>query len=140
MKDYLFVYGTLLPDQAPHELRADIARLKPISAGSMPGRIYDLSDFPGAVYDRFAQTCVHGQVFELPNDNRPLSRLDEYEECVLGQPEASLFIREKRPIALPDGSQLLCWVYLYNRDPGKSPLIPSGDYSEWTAAQQATSS
>jgi gamma-glutamylcyclotransferase (GGCT)/AIG2-like uncharacterized protein YtfP len=138
MKDYLFVYGTLSPDRAPPDVRGVVARLKPIAAGSMPGRVYHLGDFPGAVYEPASSSRVFGQVFELPDDDSFLRRLDEYEEYVPGDASRSLFVRERRPVDLPDGSQLSCWVYLYNRDPGKAPLVPGGNYVGWTATAQVS--
>lgn len=140
MNNYLFVYGTLLPDRAPGGLAEIIARLRPVSAGSMPGRIFDLGDYPGAVFDRAAQTRVHGQVFELSGNEGQLRKLDEYEEYAPDHPKSSLFVRQERPITLPDGAELPCWVYVYNRDPGKARPVPGGDYSAWIAQHQSSPS
>jgi gamma-glutamylcyclotransferase (GGCT)/AIG2-like uncharacterized protein YtfP len=128
MPTYLFVYGTLLPQRAPPHLRDDIARLKAVGTGLMPGRLYDLGDFPGAVDDCTSASRVVGRVFELPQDDALLQRLDAYEGYVPGDAQTSLFVREKRPIELVDGRKLECWVYLYNCDPGEAPLVPGGEY------------
>jgi gamma-glutamylcyclotransferase (GGCT)/AIG2-like uncharacterized protein YtfP len=129
--DLLFVYGTLLPSRAPMELREMLSVLRPVTSGAMPGYLYDLGEFPGAVYDQSTNARIHGEVFELPIGSALLDLLDEYEGFVPADPRASLFIREKRPIELGDNSHLHCWVYLYNRDPEEAPLIPGGNYSEW---------
>jgi gamma-glutamylcyclotransferase (GGCT)/AIG2-like uncharacterized protein YtfP len=129
MPTYLFVYGTLLPQRAPPQLRDDIARLKAVGTGLMPGRLYDLGDFPGAVDDCTLASGVVGRVFELPEDDALLQRLDAYEGYVPGDAQTSLFVRETRPIELADGRKLECWVYLYNRDPGQAPLVPGGKYA-----------
>jgi gamma-glutamylcyclotransferase (GGCT)/AIG2-like uncharacterized protein YtfP len=138
MKDYLFVYGTLSPDRAPPHLRDIISRMKPVAAGSMSGHVYDLGDFPGAIYDRASGSRVLGQVFELPEDIDALKRIDAYEECIPDDAKASLFVRDQRPVDLQDGTRLQCWVYLYNRDPGRSPIVPSGDYASWAATHQTS--
>jgi len=140
MNDLLFVYGTLSPSRAPAHLREITAQLKPLSAGSMPGRVYDLGDFPGAVFDAAAATRVHGEVFEFPSESRLLCQLDEYEGFMPADTSQGLFIRERRPITLTGGTQLPCWVYLYNRDPGNSPLIPGGDYSTWISSHHTSHS
>jgi len=133
---FLFLYGTLLPEHAPTEMLHLVARLKFISAGSMPGDLFDLGEFPGAVFDANARHRVWGQMFELPEDAPLLAQLDTYEGYSPNDPAASLFVRQKRPITLPDGSEQLCWVYLYNRPTGQAHPIPSGDYAEWACAGQ----
>jgi gamma-glutamylcyclotransferase (GGCT)/AIG2-like uncharacterized protein YtfP len=140
MNDLLFVYGTLSPSLAPAHVREIMAGLKQLSSGFMPGRLYDLGDYPGAVFDVGAPTRVYGEVFELPSDSRLISRLDEYEGFSPADPPSSLFIREKRPIIVTNNVQLSCWVYLYNRDPGNLPLIPAGNYSAWFATHHTSHS
>jgi gamma-glutamylcyclotransferase (GGCT)/AIG2-like uncharacterized protein YtfP len=140
MTDFLFVYGTLLPGRAPDHLREIAARLKPFAPGCMPGRLFNLGNFPGAVFDAAAATRVYGEVLELPNDGELHSRLDDYEDFSPAEPSRSIFIRERLPIMLSGGAQLLCWVYVYNRDPGDAPLIPGGDYSAWISRQHASQS
>jgi gamma-glutamylcyclotransferase (GGCT)/AIG2-like uncharacterized protein YtfP len=131
MNEFLFVYGTLLPGFVPAHMREIASRLRPVSTGSMPGRLYDLGQFPGAVFDANADTSVHGEVFQFAPERQLCKRLDAYEGFDRDFPGASLFLREKHPISLPDGTHLPCWVYLYNRDPGNSVLIASGNYSQW---------
>jgi gamma-glutamylcyclotransferase (GGCT)/AIG2-like uncharacterized protein YtfP len=131
MSQYLFVYGTLLPAQTPPELQELTRRLRFVSAGSMPGQLYDLGQYPGAVFDANSSSRVLGQVFELPDDPRLLAQLDEYEGCLPADPRGSLFSRQLLPITLEGGSVKMCWVYLYNRPLGQAPLIPSGDYSAY---------
>jgi gamma-glutamylcyclotransferase (GGCT)/AIG2-like uncharacterized protein YtfP len=135
MKDYLFVYGTLLPDRAPEEVRDVVARLTPVASGYMLGRVYDFGEFPGAVYDSAAATRVFGRVFELPGGEASLQQLDAYEEYRPNDLEHSLFVRQRLPITLADGSELLCWVYVVNREPSSECLVPGGDYSAWVRGQ-----
>ena len=100
-------------------------------AGSMPGRLYDLGDYPGAISEAETSTRVIGEVVQLPSDSAFLKRIDDYEGYNPDSPATSLFIRETRSITLPDGTHLPCWVYLYNQDPASARLIPSGNYSHW---------
>jgi gamma-glutamylcyclotransferase (GGCT)/AIG2-like uncharacterized protein YtfP len=110
----LFVYGTLAPDKAPAEIASDVARLKRVGRGSIRGEIRDLGDYPGAVLDAKSATKIHGSVYELPDDPSLLSRLDEYEEYDSAKPQKSLFLRERKLVAMEDGSQRYCWIYTYN--------------------------
>jgi gamma-glutamylcyclotransferase (GGCT)/AIG2-like uncharacterized protein YtfP len=91
------------------------------------------------VLDPAAATRVRGQVFELPEDRAVLPALDAYEGFDPADPAGSLYIREHRPVTLPGGRRLACWVYAYNRDPGDRPLIPDGDYRRWRAARPEAS-
>jgi gamma-glutamylcyclotransferase (GGCT)/AIG2-like uncharacterized protein YtfP len=130
MPDYLFVYGTLQPELAPPPLRSRLARLRRIGAGSVPGRLYDLGRYPGAVFDAAVNQSVSGEVFEL-SDASLLRKLDAYEGFDAADPGGSLYVREQRAVLLADGRRLTCWVYAYNRDPSDRPLIPHGDYRRW---------
>jgi gamma-glutamylcyclotransferase (GGCT)/AIG2-like uncharacterized protein YtfP len=136
MNDLIFVYGTLLPGRAPRDVREIVGQLRHVARGSMPGRVFDLGPFPGAVHDDTALTRVQGEVFELPESNEHLRKLDEYEEFDPSRPDQSLFVREKHRIELVDGSQVHCWVYVYNRDPGRAQTVPHGDYATWESARQ----
>ena len=33
-------------------------------------------------------------------------------------------------VKLQNGKKLFCWMYAYNRPPGATPPLPSGDYSK----------
>src|SRR5437763_17187314 len=94
MSDYIFIYGTLAPERAPADVRDAVSRMKPIAAGMMTGQLYDLGDFPGAVFDETARSQVRGQVYELPTDGDLLQKLGAYEEYDRDRPGSSLFIRE----------------------------------------------
>jgi gamma-glutamylcyclotransferase (GGCT)/AIG2-like uncharacterized protein YtfP len=136
MSQYLFLYGTLLPGQAPAELAEVISRLRPIGPGYIHGFLYDLGEYPGAVLAPPTGATISGHVFELPFDGDVLASLDEYEGFDPDNPEGSLFIRTKSLVTLQDGSQLECWVYLYNRDPKSAPLVVGGDYLRSKGAEQ----
>jgi gamma-glutamylcyclotransferase (GGCT)/AIG2-like uncharacterized protein YtfP len=128
MDRYLFIYGTLLPRRAPAEIAGTVRRLRLMGRGTVRGKLYDLGEYPGAVLSRTARSEVRGQIFELPEDPAVLRSLDDYEGFDPGSPKASLFLREKWPVTMSDGTRLTCWVYTYNGKPGPEQAIASGRY------------
>ena len=127
---YLFLYGTLLPQHAPREMAAVAARLKRVGEGTVRGLLYDLGEYPGAILTHASRRTIRGTVFRLPSHAALLHELDEYEGFLPDDVQASLFVRRFHPVVLTTGSILRCWIYVYNRDPGGAPLIPSG---AWTS-------
>ena len=123
---YLFLYGSLLPGDAPAEIAPAIAKLRSLGAGTVRGLLYDLGEYPGAVLDDSAGGHIHGAIFELPEDEELLSALDTYEDFHPNDAEGSLFVRMLQPVVFANGELLQCWMYVYNRDPGAARLIPSG--------------
>ena len=120
----LFIYGTLHPDRAPRAIADVVRRLKPVGAGTIRGRMFDLGEYPGVVLDDSAGDAafaaapgtIPGEVFEVP-DAETLVRLDAYEDYRPGDPGASLFLRVETTVAMSDGSERTCWVYIYNGGP-----------------------
>ena len=79
MKNTLFVYGTLLLD-----IDSSIANFLKNSAnfigeGRLSGQLFDLGQYPGAVFDATVKSQVYGHVFELKDPFHALLILDEYE-------------------------------------------------------------
>ena len=133
MKDLLFLYGTLLPVESPEEVADSVGDLRRIGPARIRGRLYDLGDYPGAIFDPASTTWIHGEIFEIP-DNAVLQAIDRYEEFDDSNPRTSLFIRTRVPARLRDGHDVESWAYLYNRDPGDAPLVTGGSYSRTAAA------
>src|SRR5437773_10086294 len=113
--DYVFLYGTLLPELAPANLRPLLARLEPVGRATVPGRLYDLGDYPGAVFDVSAPSSVHGRVFVLAGRDA-LREFDAYEGYDERDVSGSLYRRVRQLVTLDDGSKVTCWMYAYNRD------------------------
>jgi gamma-glutamylcyclotransferase (GGCT)/AIG2-like uncharacterized protein YtfP len=134
MREYLFLYGTLIPSQVSDEMAEVIRPLQRIGSAYVRGRLYDLGEYPGAILDSSADTKVKGEVFEITNKQDVLASLDSYEEFNPADLEGSLFVRTESPVTLPDGRKLNCWVYVYNRNPGVAPLVVSGNYEKYKAA------
>lgn len=128
MSQHLFLYGTLLPSEAPKEISTIVKRLRRLGSAHVRGRLYDFGDFPGAVLDRSSRTLIHGELVALPSDVRVLEALDRYEEFDPLDPKKSLFIRKKVMVQMANGSSREGWIYIYNRHPGSAKPIRGGDY------------
>jgi gamma-glutamylcyclotransferase (GGCT)/AIG2-like uncharacterized protein YtfP len=128
MIEYLFVYGTLLPEYAPVEISKVVDQLHLVGRGQIRGRLYDLGDYPGAILDN-SSALISGQLFELPDDENVIASLDWYEGFYPDDLDRSLFIRTKTQAFLLDGRKIECWTYVYNGIPHPSSLIPSGQYA-----------
>jgi gamma-glutamylcyclotransferase (GGCT)/AIG2-like uncharacterized protein YtfP len=128
MSQHLFLYGTLLPSEAPEEIASIVKRFRRLGSAHVRGRLYDFGDFPGAVLDPSSRTMIHGELVVLPSDKRILQALDRYEEFDASDLKNSLFVRKRAKIRMADGSTCEGWIYVYNRHPGKAKLVRGGDY------------
>jgi gamma-glutamylcyclotransferase (GGCT)/AIG2-like uncharacterized protein YtfP len=128
MSEHLFVYGTLLPSEAPEEIASIVRRFRRLGSAHVRGRLYDFGEFPGVVLDSSSRTMVYGELVALPSDEGILKTLDQYEEFDRSHPKKSLFIRKKVRVLMADGSSREGWIYVYNRPPGKAKLVRGGDY------------
>jgi gamma-glutamylcyclotransferase (GGCT)/AIG2-like uncharacterized protein YtfP len=108
MSEYLFLYGTLLPEHAPREVVAVVSKLRPVGEGTVAGILYDLGDYPGAVLDPMSGKKIFGTVFRLPIDPNILDEFDRYEGFNPSAPDMSLFIRRCCPVRLSTGCILNC--------------------------------
>ena len=128
MSQHLFLYGTLLPGEAPEEIALIVKRFRRLGSAHVRGRLYDFGEFPGAILDPSSRTLIHGELVALPSDDRILEALDRYEEFDPVAPKKSLFIRKKVNVSMADGSRREGWIYVYNRPPGKAKVVRGGDY------------
>ena len=134
MKEYLFSYGTLLPEYAPGEISSTVRGLECVGSAFVLGRLYDLGEYPGAILDPTSQMKVVGKVFALPEDQNVLKSLDSYEGFKPEDLKHSLFVREQTTVTLDGGGKLSCWIYVYNQDLNDALLVASGDYKKYQAA------
>jgi len=128
MSEYLFSYGTLLPEHAPGEIAGAVSQLRAFAKGTVTGVLYDLGDYPGAVLDPASDKKILGTVFRIPSNATFLDKLDEYEGFHLSAPSTSLFIRKRCPVRLSTGRTLHCWVYEYNGKRAGLPVLANGVY------------
>ncbi len=109
----LFVYGTLHPDRAPQEIARTVRTFRPVGPATMRGRVHDLGRYPAFTLEGADQ--VMGTLFAVPDDPKIFAALDAYEDFRSENLAESLFVRVRRLATLPDQSQRLCWVYIYNQ-------------------------
>jgi gamma-glutamylcyclotransferase (GGCT)/AIG2-like uncharacterized protein YtfP len=125
---YIFVYGTLLPGLAPPVIAETVNLLRVIAPATIPGRLYHLGAYPGAILDPSSDTFIHGQLLELPSQT-VLERLDWYECYAAHDSAGSLFVRTTCEVTLGDGRKVNAWIYVYNRELSSACLIESGQYA-----------
>jgi gamma-glutamylcyclotransferase (GGCT)/AIG2-like uncharacterized protein YtfP len=130
MPHHLFAYGTLQPGLAPPEMASLVARLTLAAEASVPGRLYLLGSYPGAILDPSASTRIQGVIYLLPQDpadaQAVLAQLDGYEEFFPALPAASQFLRIQHTVHTPDAGAFDCWLYVYNRPIAGALLIEDG--------------
>lgn len=124
---FLFTYGTLM--QGFDNPFAQKLRDSSIycGEGSFPGLLYRISWYPGAIMDHEGRGRVYGEIYRIDDTAGLLPVLDEYED-VLEDKTASLYIRKIVPITLKNGTNLDCWVYLYNQSLENLELIQGGNF------------
>eukprot|EP00007_Cunea_sp_BSH-02190019_P007662 CAMPEP_0174237604 /NCGR_PEP_ID=MMETSP0417-20130205/8701_1 /TAXON_ID=242541 /ORGANISM="Mayorella sp, Strain BSH-02190019" /LENGTH=113 /DNA_ID=CAMNT_0015316379 /DNA_START=55 /DNA_END=393 /DNA_ORIENTATION=+ len=113
MRDRLFVYGTLKRGQES-PLREMMSRLATfVSEATINGKLYKVSYYPGLFLSASAENVVHGEVFEV-HDDELLHELDLYEgiDAALSTPYE--YRREMVDVRLHDQSTARVWAYLYN--------------------------
>lgn len=106
--DLLFVYGTLRRGGPMfRRLRLGV-RLASAGPARMHGALASLGAYPA--FDPAGRGLVHGELYRVL-DPRVIAALDAYEEFDPADPDASLFVRARIPLA---GRRDRAWVYLYN--------------------------
>jgi gamma-glutamylcyclotransferase (GGCT)/AIG2-like uncharacterized protein YtfP len=109
----LFVYGTLRPAVAPDAVRSAVSQFVFVGAGTVRGKRYQFTHYPGLVLDDAANP-VRGEVYELPDSDEIWSVLDAYEGVDSDHPERSLFARRTCTIRMDAGGELPAFVYEFN--------------------------
>jgi gamma-glutamylcyclotransferase (GGCT)/AIG2-like uncharacterized protein YtfP len=131
--EMLFVYGTLRRGFPLHRHLHEAA-VEFIGEGSIPGRLYDLGEYPGAVAAASPGEEVHGELYRLSDPAQQLAALDQVEEYDAARPENSLFLRERVDVRASIGSVVKAWTYLLRDKPSNARWIEGGDYSTRTTS------
>ena len=88
------VYGTLLK-QSRSKMSAFLkTNSRIVGEGSFPGLLYDLGDYPGAIFIPECQSKVYGTIHYLSNPANTLRLLDKYEETGPEFQQPNEYIRE----------------------------------------------
>lgn len=129
MNPHLFVYGSLM-STARHpmgdRLRAE-ARL--VGAATIQGRLYRVSWYPGVVEGTDPAQRVHGELYALEAPGRALAWLDAYEGIGPGHLATAEYRRVERLVRLVSGAEIAAWVYLYQKDVSRLPLVADGRWA-----------
>jgi gamma-glutamylcyclotransferase (GGCT)/AIG2-like uncharacterized protein YtfP len=126
--DYLIVYGTLR--QSFVNVFAQYLRQYSdyVGEGTFPGQLFDLGNYPGAVYQSESPNFVRGTVYDVSQSkDKLLPYLDEYEGISEGFQQPQEYVRAIIPVDC-SGETHHCWVYLYNLPVSDQLVIHSGDY------------
>lgn len=99
----------------------------------MPGRLYAVGDYPGAVH-RPGSSLVRGEVYRLREPAEVFRLLDRY-EGVHEPASRREFRRVRKRVRLENGEKRTAWVYLYVRSIRGLPIIDSGDYLSGSPAR-----
>jgi gamma-glutamylcyclotransferase (GGCT)/AIG2-like uncharacterized protein YtfP len=127
--DLAFFYGTLMTGfDRRRRLNLD-AKMIFRGRGSIAAALFDLGLFPAAVPADDAR--VWGEVFELLDAPAVLAALDSIEGYQAGEPDQSLYVRQRVPVRLDNDTTAEAWAYFYNAPLGRAPRIESGDYLEY---------
>ncbi|NBB18204.1 hypothetical protein GVN20_02450 [Runella sp. CRIBMP] len=124
----IFVYGTLM--QGFTNPFAKKIRQNGIWRGkaSFAGALYDLGDYPGAIYQPQSPHRVQGEVWELEEFQKTIAALDRYEGIQARNPE---YVRQSIPVTLENCADGVCWTYLFCQSVESFIFIPHGDYRKW---------
>ena len=127
--DCLFVYGTLMATTGhPMGLRL-AAESAIVGPGTVPGRLFDLGSYPGAILSGGAGGRVHGMVVRLIHPARSLPWLDAYEGAGEEDPEPRAYMRVLTAVQLTSGRRIDAWVYDYRGPLDGARRHWSGRYS-----------
>jgi gamma-glutamylcyclotransferase (GGCT)/AIG2-like uncharacterized protein YtfP len=94
-----------------------------IGEASTQGTMFDLGDYPGAIFDPESDSEVKGEVYRLPLNSGVLKKLDEYEEFNRRSRRLSLFLREAIVVRTSEGKKLSCWAYRFNSEKTKKKAV-----------------
>lgn len=122
MREYLFVYGTLLHGSPEPEVNRTVRRYcDDAGAASVAGRLYRISWYPGFVPGSDIQGRVEGRLLHLREAERCWPVFDAYEGYRPDAPDAGLFVRRRITVHRePSGATLEAWIYVYRGPLGRA--------------------
>jgi gamma-glutamylcyclotransferase (GGCT)/AIG2-like uncharacterized protein YtfP len=95
-----------------------------VGEGTIPGILFTLDWYPGAIYEPAHQTTVFGEVFELKNADL-FPELDAY-EGVTGN-DTDEYEKIKVPVRCNE-KVYHCWFYQYRWDVPSDKILTSGKF------------
>src|SRR4029077_6519553 len=118
----VFVYGTLMRGLSRHHYMTggDFD-----GEASAEGRLISLGGYPARVD---GEATVRGELYAFDDLPVALDVLDEVEGFDPANPDESEYVREARGVRRDDGSEIIAWLYVYNRPFGNATVVKSGDW------------
>jgi gamma-glutamylcyclotransferase (GGCT)/AIG2-like uncharacterized protein YtfP len=133
LAEHVFFYGTLMAGFDRRRRIGIDSKLTYVGRGSIEAALYDLGIFPAVVHS--PESRVWGEVYATDEIEPVLTALDQIEGYRSGDPDHSLYLRERVPAQLAGGRSVDAWVYFYNAPLGQALLIASGDYLSHVTGQ-----
>jgi len=128
--DLFFAYGTLMRGAGGPWAERLEAMGELLGRGSVAGRLFRVSWYPGMVEADGPDQRVLGEVWRLADPGRAWALLDEFEGVIPGKPDISRYRRAVVDVTLDDGTPLACQAYLLNYPTADLEPIPSGDFRD----------
>lgn len=107
-------------------------RVEYVGRGRVPGLLYDLGRYPGAIVDASSPRWIVGDVVRLVTPSATLDLLDAYEGCGVHDPRPHAFERVPVRVSLDDGTGVDAWAYPYRGSLESARHVLSGDYGDVT--------
>ena len=129
MTEYLFAYGLLKKAYYSDPL-FEVPQLPVtwVGNGKYQGKLYQVAEYPGVIYDRHADWHVAGDIYEVNDAPNFFKEMDLYEMAKPTLEENHMYVRRKRPIKVEDRRIVECWVYEWDKEVEPSSLIASGNF------------
>jgi gamma-glutamylcyclotransferase (GGCT)/AIG2-like uncharacterized protein YtfP len=124
----LFVYGTLRKGFRAHGLLLRF-RPRPLGAGHVPGRLYELGDYPGAAEAVGNEDRIQGELYWLPRAEVAFKVLDNFEGFDPARPASNEFERKETMVTLAGGRRIRAWIYRLAPTQARGRRILSGNYA-----------
>jgi len=87
-----------------------------VDDASIRAVLYEVDAYPCVIESTNPNDKVAGELYKILDSETLLPLLDEYEECTEQFHEPHEYIRKPLTVTLPDHSQVIAWVYVYNLD------------------------
>jgi len=126
--NFIFVYGLLKSIYENEPAKFIRRNCTLIGDGIIPGRLYDLGNYPGVIYDKNSFSKVYGEVYLIDRNEKELVQfLDNFEGVGSQFKQPNEYIRSTIPVNISTGV-IESSTYLYNWNLEKAKVIDSGKY------------
>jgi gamma-glutamylcyclotransferase (GGCT)/AIG2-like uncharacterized protein YtfP len=129
----LFVYGSLMSGGERGNFLNRDHKVRFLGPATAQGTLYDFGGFVGLT-DEVKAAPVHGELYEVIDEETFFATLDLIEGYSPAQPQRSLYVRKHIPVQTATAI-VQAWAYLYNQPVNDFPIITSGDYLQYRSNQ-----